>query len=226
MIENLPLYISLNFILITLVTVFIFSRASGNKIGIAIILIMWMIIQSAISMSGFYLVTHSFPPRFVLAPLPPAIIILILFLTKRGRKFVDGFNLKFLTWLHVIRIPVEITLFLLYMFKQVPQVMTFEGRNFDIISGISAIGIALLAFRGQKPKRNLLLVWNFICLGLLLNIVIIAILSAPFSIQQFGLDQPNVAVLYFPFVLLPACIVPLVLFSHLVAIRKLLKKAD
>jgi hypothetical protein len=54
-----------------------------------------------------------------------------------------------------------------------------------------------------------------------LNIVVNAALSAPVPFQQFAFDQPNIAVLYFPFVWLPGFIVPLVLFAHLAAIQKL-----
>jgi hypothetical protein len=60
-------------------------------------------------------------------------------------------------------------------------------------------------------------------LGLLINIVVNAALSAPSVVQQFAFEQPNIAILYFPFNLLPAVIVPLVLFSHLAAIRQLLR---
>jgi hypothetical protein len=65
-------------------------------------------------------------------------------------------------------------------------------------------------------------IWNVICLGLLFNIVINAILSAPFPIQRFAFDQPDVAVLYFPFTWLPCCVVPVVLLSHLAVLRQLL----
>jgi hypothetical protein len=67
-----------------------------------------------------------------------------------------------------------------------------------------------------------LLLWNFICLGLLINIVVNAVLSAPSVFQQFAFGQPNTAILYFPFVWLPCCVVPLVLLAHLTSIRKLL----
>jgi len=35
------------------------------------------------------------------------------------------------------------------------------------------------------------MLWNFVCLGLLLNIVINALLSLPSAFQQFAFDQPN-----------------------------------
>ena len=100
--------------------------------------------------------------------------------------------------------------------------MTFEGRNLDIISGITAPIIYYFVFIRQKLSKLVLLFWNIICLVLLVNIVAIAILSAPFSFQRFAFDQPAIGILHFPFILLPCCIVPLVLLSHLASIRQLI----
>jgi hypothetical protein len=102
--------------------------------------------------------------------------------------------------------------------------MTFEGRNFDILSGITAPFIYYFGFIKNKLDKKIILAWNFLCLGLLINIVGIALLSAPFPFQKFAFSQPNIALAYFPFVWLPCCIVPLVLFSHLVTIRQLIMK--
>jgi hypothetical protein len=119
-------------------------------------------------------------------------------------------------------VPVEIVLLWLFLHHTIPQLMTFEGRNFDIVSGITAPLIFYFSFRKKWLGRKTLLAWNIICLGLLANIVRYAILSAPFPFQKFAFDQPNVAVLYFPFIWLPCCIVPLVLLSHLASIRQVL----
>jgi hypothetical protein len=93
--------------------------------------------------------------------------------------------------------------------------MTFEGRNFDIISGITAPLIYYFGYHQKVLSNKLMLTWNILCIGLLLNIVINAVLSAPFAFQQFAFEQPNIAVLYFPFNWLPSLVVPLVLFAHL-----------
>jgi len=99
--------------------------------------------------------------------------------------------------------------------------MTFEGRNWDILSGITAPLVWFLGYRQRTLPRWVLFTWNLVCLGLLFNIVGNAILAAPFDFQQQAFDQPNIAVLYFPYVWLPAVVVPLVLLSHLVALRGL-----
>jgi hypothetical protein len=99
--------------------------------------------------------------------------------------------------------------------------MTIEGSNFDILSGLSAPFIGYLAFKGGITRKILLWTWNIFCLLLLFNVVITAVLALPTPAQQISFDQPNIAVLYFPFNLLPAYVVPLVLFGHLAAFRKL-----
>ena len=146
-----------------------------------------------------------------------------LFATKIGRNYIDGLDLKYLTLLHIIRIPVELVLFWLFVYKTVPQLVTFTGRNYDILSGLSAPFIFYFGFIKNKLSKKSILIWNCICLGLLLNVVANVVLSAPFPFQKFAFDQPAIAIVYFPFIWLPSCIVPLVLFSHLASIRQLLK---
>jgi hypothetical protein len=220
--ENLPAFISILFGLTTMLTAGLFYKAAANSKPVLLIILIWMAVQAFIALSGFYIVTDTIPPRFLLLVLPPFLVITGLFASSKGRKFMDDLDLKTLILLHTIRIPVEIVLFFLFTYKTVPELMTFEGRNFDILSGITAPVIFYFAFIRQQLNRQILLIWNFICLGLLVNIVTNAILSAPFPFQQFAFDQPNIAVLYFPFIWLPCCVVPLVLLSHLAAIRQLL----
>jgi hypothetical protein len=164
------------------------------------------------------------PPRFMLLLLPPMVAIISLFFLKSGRSFIDNMDTRLLTLLHIIRVPVEVVLFWLAVNKVVPELMTFEGRNFDIFSGITAPFIYYFGFVKKQLGKKIILAWNFICLGLLINIVVHAVLSAPLPFQQFAFDQPNIALLYFPFILLPCCVVPIVFFSHFAAIRQLTKK--
>jgi hypothetical protein len=220
--QNLPLYISIVFVLSTLFAVFTFWRAANrSRIALAVI-ILWMIIHGVLAYSGFYLNTKGLPPRFALTIVPTIIAMIILFNTKKGKAFIDSLNLTQLSILHLVRVPVELVLLWLCMHKLVPQLITFEGQNFDIISGITAP--VMWFFARKATNTRLLLLWNFVCLALLVNVVVTAILAAPLDFQQFAFDQPTVGVMYFPFVWLPAVVVPLVLLSHLAAIRQLTKK--
>ncbi|MFZ7114272.1 MAG: hypothetical protein ACO1G9_02745 [Bacteroidota bacterium] len=223
--QNLPPHIGIAIALTTLITIWFFFKATGNSKTVLIVLAIWLVIQSAISVTGFYTVTDSLPPRFLLLVLPPFLFIAGLFVTVRGKRFIDNLNVKTLTILHVIRIPVEIVLFWLFIGKTIPQLMTFEGRNFDILSGLSSPVIYYFGFVRKQLSKKVIIGWNLICLLLLFNIIVNAIFSLPFPFQKFAFDQPNIALLHFPFVWLPCCIVPIVLLSHLASIRILAGKS-
>jgi hypothetical protein len=220
--ENLSIYPSIVFGLTALLTVGIFYKATHSSKLTIIVLVTWLALQALIGLSGFYTVTNTTPPRFLLLVLPPVLIIIGLFATSKGRGFIDSLNTQTLTLLHVVRIPVEVVLYWLFVNKAVPELMTFEGRNFDILSGLTTPLIVYFGFIKKQWGRKVIVLWNFICLALLLNIVVHAVFSAPFPFQKFGFNQPNIAILYFPFNWLPSCVVPLVLLSHLATIRQLI----
>ncbi len=219
---ELPIYLNFGFILTTLLGVFLFYKLTRHSIKALIFLIAWLTIQGVISYLGFYTVIDAMPPRFLLNLGPVFIAILYFFFTKHGKCIIDYLDLKYLTWFHIVRIPVELCLFGLMTYKLVPELMTFEGRNFDILGGITAPIIYYLVFVKKIMGRNGLLVWNILGLGLILFIIFNGVLSSPLPFQQFAFDQPNVALLHFPFSWLPGFLAPMVLISHLVAIRRLL----
>lgn len=224
--ELTSLPILLLFGVTTLLTLFLFLKASRFSLYIFVFLAAYLLVQGIISWFGFYLDFKSMPPHFVLLVAPPMLIIVFLFATKIGRSWLDRLQVRDLNLLHIVRIPVELVLFALYLDHAVPELMTFEGRNFDILSGITAPLVVYFGYVKAKLGKGVLITWNIICLGLLINIVTHAVLSAPLPFQQMAFEQPNIAVFYFPFVFLPGFIVPLVLLAHLVSLRNLLRKNE
>ena len=218
------LYTALIFCVTTLLTIGIFTLATKPGKWWLVFLGIWMAIQAAVGLSGFYENTTTLPPRFVLLVLPALTGILLLFVLPSGRKFLNAADIGKLTLVHVIRIPVEGVLYGLFVDEMIPEIMTFDGMNWDIISGISALFVYYFGYINPKLSETVLLIWNVVCLGLLVNIVVIAILSVPTAFQQFGFDQPNIAIGQFPYVWLPSVVVPIVLLSHLVSIRSLVLK--
>lgn len=222
---DLPIYISILLLVSMILSVWLFYRAASRSNWFLLIIGLWIFLQGGLAYSGFYMDTLSFPPRFPLLIVPPLVLMIVLFSRVRGRVFIDQLDQKALTLVHVVRLPVEIMLYGLFIYKAVPELMTFEGRNPDILMGITAPIVYYFAFVKKQWSSRVILIWNILGLGLLLNIVIHALLSAPLPFQQLAFDQPNIAVIHFPFVWLPAVIVPIVLFSHLVSIRHYWRKA-
>ena len=233
--EQLPAFVSLVFELTTVLTLVLFYFAvkksgtpSAGKLATIFLVgsIGWLTLQALLGMNGVYSGhPDQMPPRIMLFGVLPALaLIILLFITTAGRRFIDGLPLRNLTYVNVVRVPVELVLYWLFIYKLVPRIMTFEGRNFDILAGLTAPLVAYFAFTKRLVGRRVVLVWNILSLALLINIVVMAVLSIPSPFQKLAFDQPNVAVLYFPFCWLPSFIVPLVLFGHVVSIRRLVRK--
>jgi hypothetical protein len=125
--------------------------------------------------------------------------------------------------LQSFRFFVEILLWMLFISSAAPIQMTFEGRNFDILSGITAPLIAYLILR-KKISKPLVLAWNVACLLLLINIVSVAILSTPSPIRVFMNEPANTIVTTFPVSFLPGFLVPLAYTLHFFSIRQLSAK--
>jgi len=175
--------------------------------------------------SGFYAVPFGTPPRFGLAIGPAVVFALFLVFSSAGMKLAQQADLRALTLVHFVRLPVELLLHRLADEGGVPSVMTWEGRNFDIVMGLSAPIMAWWAFRSATLPKRVLVVWNVLGLLLLLNVVVHGVLSAPSPFQQFHLGA-EFALLRSPFIWLPSVIVPLVLFGHVLALRKLTRSGS
>ncbi len=201
---------------------FVKSRAIPVVIGLG----GWLIVQAVLSINGVYSQDiESLPPKIVgFGVLPTILAICLLFFSKSGRRFIDSMSIKKLTYLNLVRIPVEFVLLWLYLHKLVPVNLTFEGWNFDIAMGLTAPFIIYFGFIKHRLSRSIILGWNLIGIGMLVFVFVLAVLASPFPLQQLAFDQPNIALLFFPFSWLPTFIVPLVILGHLICVRQLLSR--
>lgn len=200
------------------------KKTNTHAIAVSTFIMAWLFLIAALSLNDFFLDFEALPPRLVFVLLPPMISIFLILAIKRSRDFVRRIPITTLTYLHIVRVPVEIVLWWLAIHQWVPMLLTFEGINYDILSGVSAPFAAIFMVGLRSKSRIGAILWNCITMGLLINIVGHAILAAPSPFQQFAFDQPNVAVFYFPFIWLPGFIVPAVLFAHMVSLMKLFDK--
>ena len=223
MIENLPIWIDLTLIFTCVLTIILFHFSNGGPKKLTLLIIVWSIMQSILAYIGFYQNTDYIPPRFGLVLIPIICLIIYGLLPRQQKWFFETRQIKISTFLHSVRIPIEIVLFGLFTNDMIPELMTFEGRNYDILVGVTAPIIGWLSLK-EKISNKILKVWNIIALFFVVFIFFNAILSAELPFQQFGFRQPNRAVNYFPYILLPATIVPIVIWTHISDIIKLRKE--
>lgn len=215
MIKDLPFSVYSVFFGALLFAILLFYLASGRNNKILLFIILMGAGQSILAINGFYQNTGTIPPRLFLVIFPMLAIVFSSLFSKKMQEWLGSFNLKTLTYLHTARLPVELVLYWLFLAGYVPELMTFEGGNLDILIGIGSPLVGFFAFSRKQINRKLLWVWNVSSIILLTNIVVRAALSVPTVLQQVAFDQPNTGILYFPFILLPGVIVPIVLISNM-----------
>jgi len=128
-------------------------------------------------------------------------------------------SFRWLIGFQVFRFPLELMMYRAMLEGLMPPQMSFDGFNFDIVTGLCAGAIALVGTWVELPRW---VYWAFNVLGatLLVVVVTIAIVSIP-TFALFGPDRVNTWVFGFPYVYLPAVMVQWALLGHLLVFRKL-----
>jgi hypothetical protein len=171
-------------------------------------LLFWLIVTAILAAAGILSDFSALPPRFFIVLIVPLIVIILISRTDSLKEILRHVAPEQLIYLQSFRIFVEILLWMLYLENELPIQMTFEGRNFDVVAGLTAVVVAFLLQRKIIGKR-FIYVWNIFSLILLTNIVTIAILSTPVPFRVFMNEPANTIVTTFPFVWLPALLVPM-----------------
>ena len=178
----------------------------------------WMFATWTFAGRGRFLDFTSTPPPFAGLVLGVVVLALAIAFSPLGRRLA-GLPLWVLVAVQGFRLPLELAMHRLAERGIMPEQMSYSGRNFDIVTGITAIILAILVWRGLAG-RHLVRLWNLMGLALLANIVTVAIISTP-RFAAFGPNRLNVFVMVTPFVWLPAVMVLAALAGHLIVFRAL-----
>jgi hypothetical protein len=189
--------------------------------------VLWFLIIGEFALHGFFSNFTTLPPHLIFALILPAIAFAIFSFTSKSLP--QALSQTPITWLiafQAFRIVVEIILWRGYKLGVVPIQMTFDGRNVDILIGITAPLAAWLAARFYKQSGSVTfgILWNIAGLASLINIATVAILSMPTPLRHFMNDPPNTLLTHFPFIYLPAVLVPAGYIAHMLSIRQLLQR--
>jgi hypothetical protein len=167
--------------------------------------------------------------QFELRPPPLAFLMfgsiaagLLIGFSRVGSWLATGLPLSLLVSWQAFRLPLELLIHRAAEDGVAPSALSFSGYNFDILTGSSALVLGLLLTRFQLP-RVLVLGWNALGIAALLNIAVIAVLTAPF-VRALGEAQINWWVAYFPYVWLPGVMVASAVAGHVALSRRLLSE--
>lgn len=200
-------------------------RRTGEAAGAAVaavrasgFVLIWMATTLGLADRGTFLDWDATPPPFALLVVALLALGFAIAFGPAGTRLAH-LPLWTLVAVQAFRLPLEIAMHALVARGIMPEQMSYSGRNFDVLTGASAVVVAALVAAGVAGRKTVM-AWNVAGTVLLVNIVVVAILSTP-RLAMFGPDRLNVFVFYSPFVWLPAVLVLAALAGHLIIFRAL-----
>lgn len=177
----------------------------------------WALVAAALALSGALPRYDLRPPPFAILFVGSLVVALALGLSRIGAQIAATVPVAWLIGAQVFRLPLELAMHWGSFTGIVPHALTFDGYNFDVLTGASALPVAWLVARG-----NIRLAWGWSMLGFaaLTSIVIVALLGSPF-LRFFGESEVNTWVAYFPYCEVPAMLVVFAMASQICVIRAL-----
>lgn len=187
----------------------------------SIIIVGWLIYTTTLSNSG-WLDDFSLPPRIPLVIVIPAIVSIIYFTSKNWvKEAISKLKDHQVIYIQSFRIAVELLIYGAFLNGVFPKRATFEGLNYDILVGISALIVGVLVQRGIIKSKGIL-IWNIISLAIL-SITVFSFISAYYFTDTM---DGNLGFVRLPYIFLASLLLPFAVFYHVVSIRQQLMKSQ
>ncbi|MGB0402467.1 MAG: hypothetical protein ACPGEG_00130 [Salibacteraceae bacterium] len=178
----------------------------------------WFLYLSGLSNNGF-LNNFELPPRLPILVIIPVVFILFWYASRPYLlKTIKTVPYHYFVYIQSFRVIVELLIWGCFLMGVLPEVVTFEGLNFDIYVGFSALIVGFLAQQNKISKKGLL-IWNWAGIAVLLFTVFQFV--DYYFIGDFEPDKFSGQFVKLPYLFLPAVLMPLALFYHMVSIRQL-----
>jgi hypothetical protein len=202
--------------------VIFYGLAREGRLAVALgVLALWLVPPAVAARAGVLDRYDSVPPPVFLMVATYTVATSALAFSRLGDRLIVSLGLAGVIGLQGFRIAVEWVLHRLYLDGAIPVQMTYAGRNFDIVSGVTGAALGLWLLLGRPVSKGVAAAWNVLGLALLVNIVTIAILSTPVPFRAFMNEPANRLPGVFPFVWLPMFLVQVALLGHLLVFRML-----
>jgi len=201
-----------------------FRKAGWSSTMTIAVLFIYLVIPALLVRAGVLDRYNPPPPPALLLLLGQTILTTVIVFSSRGTALASHLALGGVVLLQSFRIVVEFLLHRLYLEGVVPVQMTYSGRNFDIVTGITGLILGALLVRRRILPHGVVLGWNILGLLLLANIVGVAALSTPVPFRAFTEGPPNLLPSTLPWIWLPSFLVQVALGSHLLVFRMLRTK--
>jgi hypothetical protein len=181
----------------------------------------WAAVLAGLALAGFFANAQAMPPRIPLAMVVPLTAMLIIVFSRGGAVLLKVMPSHWPIYAHTFRIGVELMIWLAVVGKLMPVQLSFEGRNFDVVTGLLALPVGYFVFVTRRWPTWVAVGYHIMGMGLLVNVLVVSFLSMPTPLRVFFNEPANTLITQFPWIYLPGMLVPLAFSLHIASLRQL-----
>ncbi len=179
----------------------------------------WFLAVTAAAVSGAWL--DPAVPRPLGYFLPALLLSLVLWRAGWLQAAVQSMPPSWIPWLQTMRVGGGLTLFAAWASGLAPWGWVALAGPGDILVGLGGAAVALALGSGASWARTAAQLWNVLGLVDIAHTMVRGLLSAPGPQQRIFEEPPNLVPAVFPFLYLPAFIVPLTILLHILSLWQL-----
>jgi hypothetical protein len=194
-------------------------RSVPLAVGVVAGLSAWLLLGALLASAGVLSNWTARPPRMALLAPTALLAGFVLSRTSTARAMIASTPLAWPVAFQTFRVLVELVLFALYRTGRAPVQVTFEGRNLDVLVGLTAPLLAWWVAR-RRSAPGLVVTWNVLGLAMLANTVFTVVTSLPGPQHLHWPGAPFTAPATWPVVWLPSFLAPLAATLHAVSLQQ------
>lgn len=179
----------------------------------------WFLAVTAAAAAGAWLDPGA--PRALGYLVPALALSLVLWRAGWLQAAVQALSPSAIPWLQTLRIGGGLTLFAAWASGFAPWSWAATAGAGDILVGLGAAAVAAFLGTGLAWSRTAAIVWNVFGLVDIAHTLVRGLLAAPGPQQRIFETPPNLVPMVFPFIYLPAFIVPLTILLHILSLQQL-----
>jgi hypothetical protein len=231
---SVPTWVSISFILSFSITFFMIAnvaKAAALKAGfespkalnmgriVLVFCFIYIIYVSLMSFTGIFQV-NTLPPRILLFTAIPLLIFYfaVVFRSKIYWTLLENAPLESLIRIHIFRF-VGVFFIIAYAYEALPKTFALVGGIGDIFAAVTAIFVANAVENKKTYAPKLALIWNIIGFWDIVNVIVTAIVTTKYAIEN---GTPGVIEMAnFPFCWIAAFAPATIVFLHISIFKKL-----
>jgi hypothetical protein len=197
------------------------TSVSGIRLIVIICVVGWFLAALGASLLGLLQTDPTSAPIPIgVALLAPLILgVLAYARSARFRRLLNGVDLRWLIGVQLWRV-VGAEFLLYYAHHQLPASFALPAGIGDVLVGLAAPFVAVLAASGSSTARRTVIGWCVVGIADLVVAVTMGVLNAPGKFGLLAGDVTTAPMLELPLSLIPTFFVPLSILLHLIVLRR------